>query len=295
MPLTELLTSPMFLGQLLLGVINGSFYAVLSIGLAVIFGMLRVINFAHGAQYMLGAFAAWLLLQYLDVGFWWALALAPLIVGAAGAVLERALIARTYKLDHLHALLLTLGIGLLIEGAVRYAFGNSVRPYATPESLDGAIDLTFMVVPIYRAFVVVLSLVLCLGVWAVIEKTQVGAYLRAATENPTLVGVFGVNVPRMMTLTYAAGAALAAVAGVLAAPIYQVSPLMGQDLIIVVFAIVVIGGIGSIMGSIVTSYVLGMAEGVTKVFYPEAAATVVFVVMAAVLLFRPSGIFGRDQ
>lgn len=290
----DFLTNPAFLGQLLLGIINGSFYAVLSIGLAVIFGMLRVINFAHGAQYMMGAFAAWLLLQYMGLSFWWALLLAPIAVGSVGAVMERTMLSRTYKLDHLNALLLTLGFALLFEGTVRYGFGNSVRQYSAPSQLFGVIELGFMVVPTYRAFVVVFSLAICLGVWALIEKTRLGANLRAATENQVLVQVFGINVPMLMTLTYAAGAGLAAVAGVLAAPIYQVSPLMGQDLIIVVFAIVVIGGIGSIMGSIVTSYALGIAEGVAKVFYPEAAGTVVFIVMAAVLLVRPNGLFGRE-
>jgi branched-chain amino acid transport system permease protein len=281
--------------ELLLGIINGSFYALLSVGLALIFGMLRVINFAHGAQYMLGAFVGWGLLQSFGVGFWWALLLAPLAVALLAVVLERTMLARIYTEDHVSGLLLTLGIGLVIEGAVRYQFGNAVRPYAAPPALAGIFDLGFMVVPRYRCFVVVASLALCTAVWLIIEKTRLGADLRAANENPTLVGIFGINVPRMMTLTYAAGAGLAAMAGVIAAPMYQVSPLMGQSLLIVVFAIVVIGGIGSILGSIVTSLGLGMAEALTKIVYPEASSVVVFIVMAAVILVRPNGLFGSDS
>jgi len=276
-------------GQLLLGIINGCFYALLSVGLALIFGMLRVVNFAHGAQYMLGAFVAWMLLQYAGVGFWWALLLAPLAVALFAVILERTMLSRIYAEDHVTGLLLTLGIGLVIEGTVRFGFGNAVRPYAVPSVLSGIFDLGFMIVPRYRGFVVAASLALCVVVWLIIEKTRLGAYLRAANENPTLVSIFGINVPRMMTLTYAAGAGLAAVAGVIAAPIYQVSPLMGQDLLIVVFAIVVIGGIGSIFGSIVASLALGIAEGVTRIVYPEASAIVVFIVMALVLLVRSEG------
>lgn len=282
-------------GQLLLGVINGSFYALLSVGLALIFGMLRVINFAHGAQYMLGAFAGWLLLQYAGLGYWWGLLLAPLIVAGVAVLLERTMLARIYKEDHVSGLLLTLGIGLVLEGSIRFQFGNAVRTYPAPELLSGVFDLGFMIVPRYRAFVVVAALTLCAGVWLLVEKTRVGADLRAATENPTLVQIFGINVPRMMTLTYAAGAGLAATAGVIAAPIYQVSPLMGQDLLIVVFAIVVIGGIGSILGSIVTSVGLGVVEAITKIVYPEASAMVVFIVMALVILFKPNGLFGSDK
>lgn len=284
---------PVLFGQLLLGIINGAFYAMLSLGLALIFGMLRVINFAHGAQYMLGAFLAWILLEYFGLGFWWSLILSPVLVAGIGAVIERTLVARTYRLDHLNALLLTLGIALLSEGIVRYGFGNAVRSYPPPEQLEGVINLGFMVIPIYRAFVVLSSLCLCIAIWLSIEKTQLGAYLRASTEDAVLVQLFGINVPRLMTVTYALGAGLAAIAGVLAAPIYQVSPLMGHDVIIVVFAIVVIGGVGSMLGSIVTSFALGILEGFTKVFLPEATAVVVFLIMVVVLLVRPSGLFGR--
>ena len=283
-----------FFGQLLLGLINGSFYAILSLGLAVIFGMLRVINFAHGAQYMLGAFTAWFLLQYAGIGFWPALVLAPLMVGVVGVVVERFMLARLYNLDPLYGLLLTFGLALVIEGGFRHYFGTSGQPYAAPAEFAGAFNLGFMVLPKYRGFVVVASLVICLATWLLVEKTKFGAYLRAATENPTLVQAFGVNVPLLLTLTYALGAALAAVAGVLAAPIYQVSPLMGQNLIIVVFAVVVVGGMGSILGAIATGYMLGLLEGLTKVFYPEASSTVIFVVMAIVLLLRPAGLFGRE-
>ncbi len=285
--------APLLFGQLLLGLINGAFYALLSLGLAVIFGMLNVINFTHGAQFMLGAFVAWLLLNFLGLGYWWALLLAPLIVGAFGVVLEKTMIARLYKLDHLYGLLLTFGVGLIIEGLVRNEFGSSGLPYRIPPELSGAWDLGFMFMPVYRGWVVLVALVACIATWLVIEKTKIGSYLRAATENPALVQAFGVNVPRMMTLTYGAGVALAAFAGVLAAPIYSVNPQMGSNLIIIVFAVVVIGGMGSILGSVITGFGLGIVEGLTKVFYPEASATVIFVVMAIVLLTRPAGLFGR--
>jgi branched-chain amino acid transport system permease protein len=283
-----------FLGQLLIGLINGSFYALLSLGLAVIFGLLRVINFAHGAQYMLGAFVAFLLLQYLSVSYWAALILAPVIVGLLGAVVERTMLSRLYDLDPLYGLLFTFGMALTIEGTFRYLYGVSGQPYAAPPLLSGGTNLGFMFLPNYRGWVVVVSLLACLGTWLLIEKTKLGSYLRAATENPVLVQAFGVNVPLLLTLTYALGAGLAAFAGVLAAPVYQVSPLMGTNLIIVVFAVVVVGGMGSIMGAIVTGYMLGIAEGLTKVFYPEASNIVVFVIMAIVLLLRPAGLFGRD-
>ena len=281
-------------GQLLIGLINGSFYALLSLGLAVIFGLLRVINFAHGAQYMLGAFVAYLLLQHFGIGYWLALILAPVIVGIFGAVIERTMLSRLYKLDHLYGLLFTFGLALTIEGTFRYLYGASGQPYATPPLLAGGTNLGFMFLPNYRGWVVVVSLLACLGTWLLIEKTKLGSYLRAATENPVLVQAFGINVPLLLTLTYALGAGLAAFAGVLAAPIYQVSPLMGTNLIIVVFAVVVVGGMGSIMGAIVTGYMLGIAEGLTKVFYPEASNIVIFVIMAIVLLLRPAGLFGRD-
>lgn len=280
-------------GQLLLGLINGSFYAILSLGLAVIFGLLNIINFAHGAQYMLGAFVAWMLLNYLGVGYWWALLLVPLIVGLSGVVLERLMIARLYHLDHLYGLLLTFGLALVIQGLLRNHYGISGLPYSIPPQLAGGQNLGFMFLPNYRAWVVVASLAVCIGTWFVIEKTKLGAYLRAATENPTLVGAFGINVPRMITLTYGFGVALAAFAGVLAAPVYSVNPNMGADLIIVVFAVVVIGGMGSILGSIVTGFGLGLIEGLTKVFYPEASSVVIFVIMAVVLLVKPAGLFGR--
>ncbi|AIC30350.1 high-affinity branched-chain amino acid ABC transporter permease protein LivH 2 (plasmid) [Rhizobium etli bv. mimosae str. IE4771] len=282
------------LGQLLIGLINGSFYALLSLGLAIIFGLLRVINFAHGAQYMLGAFVAYLLLTYAGIGYWPSLILAPVIVGLAGAIIERLFLRRLYDLDPLYGLLFTFGLALAVEGTFRYLYGSSGQPYATPAALAGGANLGFMFLPIYRGWVVVVSLVVCLGTWLLIEKTKLGAYLRAATENAVLVQVFGVNVPVLLTFTYALGAGLAAFAGVLAAPIYQVSPLMGSNMIIVVFAVVVVGGMGSIMGAIVTGYVLGIAEGLTKVFYPEASNTVIFVIMAIVLLIRPAGLFGRD-
>ena len=280
-------------GQLLIGLINGSFYAMLSLGLSVIFGLLNIINFTHGAQYMMGAFVAYFLLQWAGIGYWWALLLAPLVVGLLGVVMERTLLKRLYALDHLYGLLLTFGLGLIIQGLFRNRFGSSGLPYAIPSQLTGGRNLGFMVLPNYRAWVIVFSLAVCLATWFVIERTKLGSYLRAATENPGLVQAFGVNVPRMITLTYGFGVALAAMAGVLAAPIYQVNPLMGADLIIVVFAVVVIGGMGSIMGSIVTGFGLGLVEGLTKVFYPEASNTVIFVIMALVLLVRPAGLFGR--
>ncbi len=282
-------------GQLLIGLINGAFYAVLSLGLAVIFGLLNIINFAHGAQYMMAAFVAYFLLQWAGLGYWWALLIAPLAVGALGVVLERTMLKRLYHLDHLYGLLLTFGVALVIQGVFRNAFGSSGLPYAIPAELTGGYNLGFMFLPTYRAWVVVFSLVVCLLTWYVIERTKLGSYLRAATENPALVQAFGVNVPQMITLTYGFGVGLAGLAGVLAAPIYQVNPLMGADLIIVVFAVVVIGGMGSIMGSIVTGFGLGVVEGFTKVFYPEASNTVIFVIMAVVLLIRPTGLFGRSQ
>lgn len=280
-------------GQLLIGLINGSFYALLSLGLAVIFGMLNIINFAHGAQYMLGAVAAFLLLQFTGIGYWPALVIAPLIVGAFGIVIERTFLQWLYKLDHLYGLLLTFGLALIIEGVARNYLGSAGLPYALPESLRGGQNLGFMFLPNYRAWVIVVSLVICFGTWYAIERTRLGAYLRAATENPTLVRAFGINVPVMITLTYGFGVALAAFAGVMAAPIYNVSPQMGAELIIVVFAVVVIGGMGSILGAIVTGFGLGIVEGLTKVFFPEASNTVIFVVMAIVLLVRPAGLFGR--
>jgi branched-chain amino acid transport system permease protein len=286
---------PAMLAQLLLGLVNGSFYAVLSLGLAVIFGLLNVINFAHGALFMLGAVLAWLGLSTLGLNYWVMLVLSPLVVGVVGIVIERTLLQWIYKLDHLYGLLLTLGITLVIEGLLRARFGVSGLPYSAPDQLTGAIDLGFMILPIYRAWVVLASLVACFATWFVIERTRLGAYLRAGTENPKLVEAFGVNVPLMVTLTYGFGVALAAFAGVLAAPITQVTPLMGQNLIIVVFAVVVIGGMGSIIGSIVTGLGLGVIEGMTKVFYPEASNTVVFVIMVIVLLIRPAGLFGKAR
>jgi branched-chain amino acid transport system permease protein len=280
-------------GQLLIGLINGSFYALLSLGLAVIFGMLNIINFTHGAQYMMGAFAAFLLLEYAGIGYWWALLIAPIAVGITGIVIERALLQWLYKLDHLYGLLLTFGLALIIEGLARNQYGSAGLPYSVPPSLQGGYNLGFMFLPTYRAWVIAASLMACLVTWYVIERTKLGAYLRAATENPTLVRAFGINVPRMITLTYGFGVALAALAGVMAAPIYNVSPQMGSELIIVVFAVVVIGGMGSIMGAIVTGFGLGVIEGLTKVFFPEASNTVIFVIMAIVLLVRPAGLFGR--
>jgi branched-chain amino acid transport system permease protein len=282
-------------GQLLIGLINGSFYALLSLGLAVIFGLLNIINFTHGAQYMLGAFCAYLLLNKLGIGYWWSLALAPIIVGLTGVAIERTMLSKLYKLDHLYGLLLTFGLALIIQGLFRNEFGSSGLPYRIPQELQGAQNLGFMFLPNYRAWVIVVSLVVCLATWYVIERTKLGAYLRAATENPQLVQAFGINVPRMITLTYGFGVALAAFAGVMAAPIYQVNPLMGADLIIVVFAVVVIGGMGSIMGAIVTGFGLGIIEGLTKVFYPEASNTVIFIIMAIVLMFKPAGLFGTQK
>ncbi len=280
-------------GQLLIGLINGSFYALLSLGLAVIFGMLNIINFSHGAQYMLGAFVAYLMLQYSGLGYWPALIIAPLIVGLTGVIIERVFLQWLYKLDHLYGLLLTFGLALIIEGVVRNQYGSAGLPYTMPDSLRGGQNLGFMFLPNYRAWVIVASLGVCIGTWFVIERTRLGAYLRAATENPTLVRAFGINVPVMITLTYGFGVALAAFAGVMAAPIYNVSPQMGSELIIVVFAVVVIGGMGSILGAIVTGFGLGVVEGLTKVFFPEASNTVIFVIMAIVLLVRPAGLFGR--
>jgi len=287
------ISSQALFGQLLIGLINGSFYALLSLGLAVIFGMLNIINFTHGAQYMLGAFTAFFLLQHAGLGYWWALIIAPLVVGATGVIIERLFLQWLYKLDHLYGLLLTFGLALIIEGTFRNFFGSSGLPYSVPSALQGGQNLGFMFLPNYRAWVVVFSLAVCLTTWFVIERTKLGSYLRAATENPTLVRAFGINVPRMITLTYGFGVALAALAGVMAAPIYNVSPQMGANLIIVVFAVVVIGGMGSIMGAIVTGFGLGIIEGLTKVFFPEASNTVIFIVMAIVLLIRPAGLFGR--
>ena len=282
-------------GQLLIGLINGSFYALLSLGLAVIFGLLNIINFTHGAQYMMGAFCAYFLFTRLGIGYWWALAIAPLAVGLVGMVIERLMLARLYKLDHLYGLLLTFGLALIIQGLFRNEYGTSGIPYAMPQELSGGRNLGFMFLPNYRAWVILASIVMCFATWFVIEKTKLGAYLRAATENPELVQAFGINVPRMITLTYGFGVALAAFAGVMAAPIYQVNPLMGADLIIVVFAVVVIGGMGSIMGSIVTGFALGLIEGLTKVFYPEASNTVIFIIMAIVLMIKPAGLFGTQR
>jgi branched-chain amino acid transport system permease protein len=282
-------------GQLLIGLINGAFYAMLSLGLAVIFGLLNIINFTHGAQYMMGAFCAWFLLTKAGIGYWWALLIAPIAVGAVGVVIERTMLSRLYKLDHLYGLLLTFGLALIIQGIFRNEFGSSGLPYRIPSELSGGVDLGFMFLPKYRAWVIVASLIVCLSTWYVIERTKLGSYLRTATENPSLVQAFGINVPRMITLTYGFGVGLAAFAGVMAAPIYQVNPLMGADLIIVVFAVVVIGGMGSIMGAVLTGFGLGIVEGLTKYFYPEASNTVIFVVMVIVLLIRPSGLFGREH
>src|SRR5467141_759681 len=289
------ISSQALFGQLLIGLINGSFYALLSLGLAVIFGMLNIINFTHGAQYMLGAFTAFFLLQYAGLGYWWALIVAPVLVGITVIIIEPLFLQWLYKLDQLYGLLLTFGLALIIEGTFRNFFGSSGLPYSVPDSLQGGFNLGFMFLPNYRAWVVAFSLVVCFGTWFLIERTRLGAYLRAATENPTLVRAFGINVPRMITLTYGFGVGLAALAGVMAAPIYSVNPLMGADLIIVVFAVVVIGGMGSIMGSIVTGFGLGVIEGLTKVFYPEASNTVIFIVMAIVLMFRPAGLFGTPR
>ncbi|PPE68335.1 branched-chain amino acid ABC transporter permease [Caldimonas thermodepolymerans] len=283
------------LGQLLLGLVNGSFYAMLSLGLAVIFGLLGIVNFAHGALYMVGAYVAWLGLEKLGINYWLSLLVAPIVVGALGVVIERTMLKQLYRLDPLYGLLLTFGLALILEGIFRDQFGVSGQSYSVPEQLQGATDLGFMILPNYRAWVVFASLLVCLGVWFVIEKTRLGAYLRAGTENPQLVQAFGINVPMMVTLTYAAGAGLAALAGVLAAPVIQITPLMGSNLIIVVFAVVVIGGMGSILGSILTGLALGVIEGLTKVFYPEASNIVVFVIMAIVLMLRPAGLFGKEK
>jgi branched-chain amino acid transport system permease protein len=284
-----------FLGQLLLGLVNGSFYAMLSLGLAVIFGLLGIVNFAHGALYMIGAYVAFLLADKLEIGFWWALLVAPLVVGALGMAIERTLLKRLYQIDPIYGLLLTFGLALIAEGLFRDQFGVSGQQYAVPELLQGATNLGFMVLPNYRGFVVFASLLVCLVTWWTIERTRLGSYLRAGTENPALVQAFGVNVPMMVMLTYGAGAGLAALAGVLAAPVIQITPLMGSNLIIVVFAVVVIGGMGSILGSILTGLALGLVEGLTKVFYPEASSIVVFVIMAIVLVIRPAGLFGKEK
>ena len=284
-----------FLGQLLLGLVNGSFYAMLSLGLAVIFGLLGIVNFAHGALYMIGAYVAWIGLERFGINYWFALLLAPLVVGTLGVVIERTLLRHLYRIDPIYGLLLTFGLALIAEGIFRYYFGVSGESYPVPELLTGATNLGFMVLPNYRAWVVLASLIVCLGTWFLIERTRLGAYLRAGTENPALVQAFGINVPVMVMLTYAAGAGLAALAGVLAAPVIQVTPLMGSNLIIVVFAVVVIGGMGSILGSIVTGLALGVIEGLTKVFYPEASNIVVFVIMAIVLMIRPAGLFGKEK
>ena len=283
------------MGQLLIGLINGSFYALLSLGLAVIFGLLNIINFAHGAFYMMGAFGAYLLLSKLGLNYWWSLIIAPVAIGAIGMALERTMLKRLYQLDHLYGLLLTFGLALIIQGLFRNEYGSTGLPYAIPEALQGGQNLGFMFLPNYRAWVIVASLVVCLLTWFVIEHTRLGGYLRAATENPQLVQAFGINVPRMVTLTFGFGVALAALGGVMAAPIYQVSPLMGADIIIVVFAVVVIGGMGSIMGAIVTGFGLGLIEGLTKVFYPEASTTAIFIIMTIVLLIRPAGLFGAQK
>lgn len=281
-------------GQLMIGLINGAFYAMLSLGLAVIFGLLNIVNFAHGAFYMVGAFVTWMLLTYLGIPYWAALVLSPLIVGLFGMVIERLFVSRIYRLDHTYGLLLTFGIALLLEGGFRQVYGISGMPYAAPKALSGGTNLGFMFLPNYRAWVLIASLCVCLLTWFMIEKTRIGSYLRAATENPGLVQAFGVNVPLMVTLTYGFGSALAGFAGVMAAPIYQVSPVMGSNLIIVVFAVVVIGGMGSIMGAIISGFGLGLIEGMTKVIYPEASNTIIFVVMAIVLLVKPAGLFGRS-
>ena len=282
-------------GQLLIGLINGAFYATLSLGLAVIFGLLNIINFSHGAQYMMGAFCAWFLLERWGVGYWWSLLLAPILVGATGVVIERTMLSRLYKLDHLYGLLLTFGLALIIQGLFTNYYGSSGQPYRLPDEFAGSFNLGFMFLPKYRLWVIVASLIICLGTWFVIERTKLGSYLRAATENPALVQAFGINVPRMITLTYGFGVGLAALAGVMAAPIYQVSPQMGANLIIVVFAVVVIGGMGSILGAILTGFGLGVVEGLTKVFYPEASNTVIFVIMVLVLLVKPAGLFGKER
>ena len=289
------ITLDSLLGQLLLGLVNGSFYAILSLGLAVIFGLLNIVNFAHGALYMMGAYFGWIALTYFGIGYWWSLVLAPSLVAVFGMFIERTLLQWLYKLDHLYGLLLTFGVSLIIEGTYRYFFGVSGQPYPVPELLSGSTDVGFMSLPNYRAWVVLASLTICLGTWFVIERTRLGAYLRAATENPQLTQAFGINVPLLVMLTYGFGAGLAAFAGVLAAPVIQITPLMGNNLIVIVFAVVVIGGMGSILGAVATGLALGVIEGLTKVFYPEASSTVVFVIMALVLLVRPAGLFGREK
>ncbi|SPA42389.1 ABC transporter permease [Cupriavidus taiwanensis] len=295
--MTTILGVPLqgLLGQLVLGLVNGSFYAILSLGLAVIFGMLNIINFAHGAMFMAGAFVAWAGLEYLGVSYWWSLLAAPVLVGLAGIAIERGLLRWLYKLDHLYGLLLTFGLALIIEGLFRFQFGVSGQPYSIPDEVAGAYNLGFMILPKYRAWVIGASLTVCLLTWFTIEKTRLGAYLRAATENPGITQAFGINVPVMVMMTYAFGVGLAGLAGVLAAPTGQLSPLMGSNLIIVVFAVVVIGGMGSILGAIVAGLGLGVVEGLTKVFYPEASATVVFVIMVIVLMVRPAGLFGKEK
>ena len=282
-------------GQLLIGLINGAFYAMLSLGLAVIFGLLNIINFSHGAQYMLGAFCAYFLLELAGVGYWWSLLLAPVVIGITGVVIERTMLSKLYKLDHLYGLLLTFGLALIFQGVFTNYYGSSGQPYRLPEEFAGAYNLGFMFLPKYRAWVIVASVVICAATWYMIERTKLGSYLRAATENPSLVQAFGINVPRMITLTYGFGVALAAFAGVMAAPIYQVNPLMGANMIIVVFAVVVIGGMGSILGAILTGFGLGIVEGLTKVFHPEASNTVIFVIMVIVLLIKPAGLFGKER
>ena len=283
------------MGQLMLGLVNGSFYAILSLGLAVIFGMLRIINFAHGAFFMMGAFFSWMSLNYFGISYWWSLLLVPLAVGVIGVVIERSLLQWLYKLDHLYGLLLTFGLALIIEGIFRNEYGVSGQPYAVPDALKGAMNLGFMYLPVYRGWVIVASLAVCFLTWFMVERTRLGSYLRAATENPALTQAFGINVPVMVMLTYGFGVALASFAGVLAAPVLQVSPMMGSQLIIVVFAVVVIGGMGSILGAIITGLSLGVIEGLAKLFYPEVSATIVFIIMAIVLLFRPAGLFGRAE
>jgi branched-chain amino acid transport system permease protein len=295
--MTEIFGVPLqaLFGQLLIGLINGAFYAMLSLGLAVIFGLLNIINFTHGAQYMMGAFCAYFLLQYAGIGYWWSLLLAPIAVGATGVVIEKTMLARLYKLDHLYGLLLTFGLALIIQGVFTNYYGSSGLPYRIPDELSGGVNLGFMFLPKYRGWVIISSVVVCAATWYLIERTKLGSYLRAATENRALVQAFGVNVPRMITLTYGFGVALAAFAGVMAAPIYQVNPQMGANMIIVVFAVVVIGGMGSILGAIVTGFGLGVIEGLTKVFYPEASNTVIFVIMVIVLLIKPAGLFGKER
>lgn len=283
------------MGQVILGLVNGSFYAILSLGLAVIFGMLNIINFAHGALFMMGAFVAWMGMEYLGISYWWSLLTAPLLVGLFGIAIERSLLQWLYKLDHLYGLLLTFGLALIIEGFFRHLYGVSGQPFSVPDEIAGGISLGFMFLPKYRLWVVVSSFTVCFLTWFVIERTRLGAYLRAATENPKMTQAFGINVPIMVMLTYGFGVGLAGFAGVLAAPTGQLSALMGSNLIITVFAVVVIGGMGSILGAIVTGVSLGVVEGLTKVFYPEASATVVFVIMAIVLMFRPSGLFGKEK